>query len=173
MVAWAYLRQGGKWIGLRYPGERTQLINLHGCNVLFLDVSFRDDLRFFFVLDATSRLSVETVRSMSEAGVSSGCARDSSGAPCGLGPLTPSFSSASSRIGTATFYPLYLTYATLGRRTRIILWMWIPWKRGVVGAPYLRNLQPFGAFRPGSGTYPRVAKPESQPFGIRYLRSFS
>ena len=48
---------------LRYPGERTQLVHLHGCNVLVLDVSFRDDLRLFCVWDATSRLSVETVRS--------------------------------------------------------------------------------------------------------------
>ena len=40
-----------------FPGSRVKLCHIHGCNVLVLDVSFRDDLRRFCAWNASSSIS--------------------------------------------------------------------------------------------------------------------
>ena len=47
---------------VRYKNSRSQLVRLQGCNVVFLDVYFRDDLRHFAMWDSTSSLSAAQVR---------------------------------------------------------------------------------------------------------------
>jgi hypothetical protein len=47
---------------LRFKGSHVQLVHLNGCNVLVLDVSFRDDLRQFSCWDSFSSLTEDQVQ---------------------------------------------------------------------------------------------------------------